>query len=170
MDTGHKTLRWNYLFLDWYMQNDDLSLMKNENASGTAFDLMSLAIDEDPYAFFRIFMHISNSYPTHNTKLYRTCIHFICTICPDQLMVNLERIIGVSSKDDVLFYAPVPHMTKRIAAFVERAAKKDPEYADLLEGKLVNKKAATIIEEDDLSVKELLEKILDEPAFNHIQL
>lgn len=85
-------------------------------------------------------------------------------------MVNLERIIGVSSKDDVLFYAPVPHMTKRIAAFVERAAKKDPEYADLLEGKLVNKKAATIIEEDDLSVKELLEKILDEPAFNHIQL
>lgn len=170
MDAGHKTLKWNYMFLDWYMQNDDAILIKNENASGTAFDLMSLAIDEDPYAFFRIFMHISNSYPFTKTKLYRTCIHFICTICPDQVMVNLERIITIGSKDDILFYAPIPHMTKKITAFVERMSKKDSAYTDLLNGKLTNHEAPIIIKDKNLSVKELLEKILDEPAFNHIQL
>jgi len=170
MDTGHKTLKWNYIFLDWYMQNDDVIMIKNENVVGTAFDLMSLAIDEDPYAFFRIFMHISNSYTIQKTKLYRTCIHFICTICPDHVMVNIERIIAIGSKDDILFYAPIPHMTKRIMAFVERMSKKYSGYTDLLNGKLTNEEVPIIIDEKKMSVKELLEKILDEPAFNHIQL
>lgn len=161
----------NIELLKWYFEKNKPVL--NDEEKEKLFNLLALCIYEDPQIFFRIFCFITNTRNTDEQEIcYKIMVHFIGILAPEIVMANLNKFINLGSKTDVLYYIKVSSLTKKIVTWVNHMSKSDNDFKTLYDGTLIdnkiNKQIFYSLENENYI--QLLEKILDDPLFNGIQL
>ena len=175
MNEEKKIITHNIDLLKWYFLNEMCTDIKEEQRK--AFNIMALAISEDPAIFMRIMLYIANTRKTVEQELsYKIMIHFICSMNPDWTMANIQLLINLGKKDDVLYFLQSPILTKRVLTWTNHKAKEDIEFKTMIEtGQLINTPIKRIIKYKPKLGKNykwsiFLFKILDDPNFNGITL
>lgn len=167
-------IKYNMLLLKWYFLKNKNIISDQEKEKSFAY--MTYAIAEDPYCFMRILLYIANTRKTDEQELtYKILIHFLGTMFADATMANLDLILSLGKKDDIIYFLQCPNIAKRISTFINHKSKEDPDYLILIDGKLINKKIERKVYYKPKFSKNskwdlFLYKILDEPNFNGITL
>jgi hypothetical protein len=90
---------------------------------------------------------------------------------PNLILANIEELINLGYKNDVIYYSMTPSFTKSILKYVNHKSKFDEDFKSLITtGKMMNKTKYIFLTfklENENYIK-LLENILDEPIFNNI--
>lgn len=163
------TITENIEVLKWFY-SEEKELTEDEKSS--IFVTLSLAYAEDAHAFLRVFKYMTNKRKgSLQEQRYRVIIHFLSVMIPNIVMANLEDFIQLGYKNDVIYYAMTPSLTKHILKYVNHKARMDKDFKSLIDtGKMMNVSNPPSIDFDliDNDYVKLMENILDEPAFNNI--
>lgn len=164
----------NIVFLEWYFRaNKDIT---SDEEKQRVFSFLTTSMLEDPYCFMRIMLYIANTRRTDEQEIaYKVVTHFLGTMFPELIMANLELFTRLGKKDDVLYFLQVPAISQRVATWIKHKAKEDQDFALLLDGKMIGKPIKRVAYykpkfKKDNKMSVLLEKILDDPAFNGITI
>lgn len=162
----------NITLLNWYFKYNGNIILNEEKEK--LFNILTLAILEDPYIFIRIVLYIANTRKTNKQEIqYKLLLHFISTMFPEIVMANIQLFINLGKKDDILYFLQTPNITERIITWIKHKSKLDNDFNTLLNGELINSKINRIIYyKPKLNKKAkwdiFLYKILDDPTFNGI--
>lgn len=164
---------YNILLLNVFFKNKSTNL--SENDKEYIFGICSKAILEDPKIFMRILLYFANIRKgVIQEFFYKTLLIFLGTTFPEILMANIELIIKLGKKDDVLYIMQCPNLTEKIITYVKHKAKSDDEdFKTLLSGNTSKSKIKRIVRYLPKFKKEnkwdiFLYKILDDANFNGI--
>lgn len=165
-----KTIFWNVQLWKWYFTYDKNIL--NENEKNKLFAILVSASGEDIKLFMRFFLYIANTRNNINEINYKIICHFVSLMYPDMLMLNIEHIIRLGKKDDILYL--MPNMAEKILKWVKVKVKEDSSFNSLLiDGKIIGQPIKRIIRYKPKITKNykwsfFFEKLASDPTLNGI--
>lgn len=171
-----RIIKYNLLFLKWFFSKN--KNIFNERDKEYAFNIMSQSVVEDPYIFMRCVLYIANVRTTDEQEIiYKTIMHFLCTMFPDFLMNNIELLLKLGKNDDVLYIIQSKVLTAKILTQINHKIKidKTETFIKLQNGEEINEKIKRVIYykpkfNKNYNQTDFLYKILDEPKLNGILL
>lgn len=170
-NSTNKTIIYNTTLLKWYLEEDLVKHIHDEQYKEKLFTLFTEASYEDPFIFMRIVLYIANTRTKDDQEIaYKTLIHFMCILLPQFILNNIDMLVKFGNKNDILYLLSAPNLQKKVVKYIEYKSKYDKDYKSLLDGKLIKTEIDRFIKYDDCTITELLEKILDDSAFNGIKV
>lgn len=134
--TETKTLFWNVQLWKWYFTYEKDLI--NDTEKDKLFGIMVSASGEDIKLFMRFFLYVANTRNFYQEIAYKTMCHFISLMYPDMLMLNLELMIKLGKKDDILYLMPNLHV--QLLRWLKHKVKEDADFQYLMEeGKQIGK-------------------------------
>ena len=144
----------------------------NDNHTENMLGIMTAAASEDMKLFMRFFLYVANTRNKYTELHYRFMCHFLGTFFKDVVYANIELIIRLGKKNDVLYFTPA--LPKEMMKWVKHKAKIDDDYKVLLEGKQIETPIERKVYYKPKYTKNykwqfFFEKIAGDPTFNGIQ-
>ena len=165
-----KIIHWNVqLWKVYFYQELDWN---NTNHKENMMNILTAAASEDMKLFMRFFLYVANTRNASTEIKYKFMCHFLGSMFGDIVLANIELIIKLGRKNDVLFFTPsIPEL---MVKWVNHKAKTDDDYKILLEGKQIEKKIDRMVYYKPKYTKNykwqfFFEKIASDPTFNGIQ-
>lgn len=130
MTQEKKTIFWNLQLWKWYFTYDK-NLM-NDSEKDKLFAIMVSSSGEDIKLFMRFFLYVANTRNFYKEVEYKTMCHFISLMYPDMLMANIELVVKLGKKDDILYL--MPNLHAQVLKWVRHKIKNgDTELATMVE-------------------------------------
>jgi len=170
--TNKKTIKFNTSVLNWYLNEDKVKQIHDDKYREKIYSLFTNAAYEDPLVFMRIVLYIANTRTKDDEIIgYKSLLHFLGILLPQFVLNNIDLILKLGNKNDVLYFLSIPNIQKRIIKFIEYKSKYDSDYKDLLNGNVIKTKINRVIKYNkENNVVTLLQNILDDPNFNGINV
>lgn len=125
-----KVIFWNVQLWKWYFTYEK-NLMSDVEKD-KLFAIMVSASGEDIKLFMRFFLYVANSRNFYQEVAYKTMCHFISLMYPDMLMANIELLITLGKKDDILYL--MPNLSASILKWLRHKVKMgDTQYSIMVE-------------------------------------
>lgn len=161
---------WNVQLWKWYFTYSKNVL--NDKEKDKLFSLLVSASGEDIKLFMRFFLYVANTRNTDKEIEYKIICHFISMMYPDMLMLNIEHLIRLGKKDDILYL--MPNMADKIMRWLKVKIKEDESFkAFTEEGKMIGDSINRVVRYKPKMTKNykwsfFLDKIISDPIFNGI--
>lgn len=162
-----KKLVWNVELWKWYF-NDQHTLITDEDKSKT-YDILTMASSEDIKLFTRFVMYVSNTRNKNKEIEYKTLCYFLSLLFPDFTIANLDIILKLGKKSDILYYMPT--MPERLMTWIKHKANEDKDFEILMTGEYKQFKIDRKIRYKPLKTKDykwsyFFEKLASDSIYN----
>lgn len=128
-----RTIKWNVELWKWYFNTNDSIVLDKEKEQ--AFNIMGLASSEDIRLFTRFLLYTANTRNFKKDIKYKTLCYFTGLMFPDFAIANLDLILRLGKKSDILYFMPA--IPEKIMTYVNHKAKEDNDFI-LLQNEQIN--------------------------------
>lgn len=162
-----KKIIWNVELWKWYF-NESHPLINDEDKSKT-YDILTLASSEDIKLFTRFVMYVANTRNKYKEIEYKTLCYFLSLLYPDFTIANIDILLKLGKKSDVLYY--MPSMPERMMSWIKHKSLEDKDFEILISGEYKHFKIDRKVRYKPLKTKDykwsfFFEKLASDPIYN----